>query len=253
MNPPDTTPAFPTPPPVPSRLRANLEPLPDDAGFGLLVDSLLKRPVQLVRMVCHTKSSRPWLLFLLLTLFTFAFYGLVIGSFAGGGQYGVSPLKVAVGELLCIVICFPSFYIFSCLSGMDVSLRGLAGVFLSVCALTGLLLLGFAPVAWVFSQSTESVAFIGALYLIFWMIATLFGLRLLGYVPESQNATESSHLKVWGVIFLLVSLQMTTALRPIISPSVEGWLPKEKKFFLTYWSENVSPEQKPQGTPPSYR
>ncbi len=40
------------------------------------------------------------------------------------------------------------------------------------------------------------------------------------------------------VIFLLVCLQMTTALRPIIGTS-EHWLPKEKKFFLAHWSENL--------------
>ena len=248
MNPPNTPPLPPDPrkpTPQPPAAASDIKPppLPSDAGFGLLVDSLLKRPAQLVRTLCVTKSSRPWLLFLLVTLFAFAFYGLVIGSFFGGAQYGVSPLKTATGELLCILICFPSFYIFSCLSGIDVSMRGLAGVFLSVCALTGLLLIGFAPVAWVFSQSTESVNFIGVLHMVFWAISTLFGLRLLGFVSESNHLPERIHMKVWAVIFLMVSLQMTTALRPLISPSAE-WLPKEKKFFLTYWVDNFTPDTK---------
>jgi hypothetical protein len=46
------------------------------------------------------------------------------------------------------------------------------------------------------------------------------------------------------VIFVFVSLQMTTALRPIIGKS-ENWLPKEKKFFAAYWLENLNPSEAP--------
>ncbi len=165
-------------------------------------------------------------------------FGLVVGSFYGGTQYLVSPLKICIGEVSSLLICFPSFYIFASLSGVAVSLRALAGVFLSMFALTGLLLLGFTPVAWVFSQSTESVNFIAAMYMLLWAISTLFGLRLLNYMTGSQNTAERVHLRVWAVIFLLVSLQMTTALRPIIAPSKE-LLPAEKKFFVAYWLESL--------------
>ena len=55
---------------------------------------------------------------------------------------------------------------------------------------------------------------------------------------------ERAHLKVWMGIFLLVCLQMTTALRPIIGTS-DHWLPKEKKFFLAHWVENLSSDARP--------
>ena len=54
-----------------------------------------------------------------------------------------------------------------------------------------------------------------------------------------MRVSERTHLKVWMAIFLLVCLQMTTALRPIIGTS-EHWLPQEKKFFLAHWMENLS-------------
>lgn len=244
MNPPNDPP-FPSGTyPQPS---SNAALLADDAGFGLLVDSLLKRPLPLVRMLCASKSPRPGFLFLLVTIFAFAIYGAVVGSFSGGTQYGISPAKIAFGELLSILICFPSFYIFSCLAGIDISLRGLAGVLFAVCALTGLLLLGFAPVAWTFSQSTESVNFIGALHIAFWWVATLFGLRMLGFVTETRHLPELIHLKVWAVIFVMVSLQMTTALRPLVIPS-SRWFPTEKKFFVTYWFENFTQNENPPHT-----
>ena len=41
------------------------------------------------------------------------------------------------------------------------------------------------------------------------------------------------------VIFVLVLLQITEALRPILGTS-DDLLPKEKKFFLSHWVESVS-------------
>jgi hypothetical protein len=41
-------------------------------------------------------------------------------------------------------------------------------------------------------------------------------------------------IKVWMVIFLLVMLQMTTALRPWIGKA-DTFLPAEKKFFISHW------------------
>ena len=100
------------------------------------------------------------------------------------------------------------------------------------------LLIGFAPVAWLFSQSTESIVWMGALHLAFWFIATGFGLRFLAAGFSHSQARSSAGLSTWILIFILVGIQMTTALRPIIGKS-ETFLPKEKRFFLNYWGECV--------------
>lgn len=78
----------------------------------------------------------------------------------------------------------------------------------------------------------------GNLHLIFWGIATAFGLRFLENGFSHSKARSGAGLKTWVVIFVLVVLQMTTALRPIVGPA-ESWLPKEKKFFLTHWLETM--------------
>ena len=49
-------------------------------------------------------------------------------------------------------IGLPSLDIFTCLSGIDVNLRTVTGVLFAAVSLGGLLLIGFAPVAWIFSQ-----------------------------------------------------------------------------------------------------
>ena len=213
--------------------------LAPNAKLGTILDALLKRPVVLIHSLCETKPSRHWLLLALFAVPAFALYGLLMGSFSGGAQLLAASAKVSGGTLLSALICLPSLYIFACLTGAEVSLRGLAGVLFAALALTGLLLLGFAPVAWVFSQSTDSVAFIGTLHLLFWTIAAWFGLRLFSHMANALRVPERTHLRVWMAIFVLVCLQMTTSLRPIIGTS-EHWLPTEKKFFLAHWMENLS-------------
>jgi hypothetical protein len=110
----------------------------------------------------------------------------------------------------------------------------------AVC-LAALLLIGFAPVSWIFSQSTDSVALMGALHLLFWFIGVGFGLRLLAAAGAYLGQGGSRHLKIWNVVFVLVSLQMTTALRPIVGTS-DTFLPREKKFFVAHWFDTLNGE-----------
>jgi hypothetical protein len=102
--------------------------------------------------------------------------------------------------------------------------------------LTTILLIGFAPVAWLFSQSTKLIVWMGALHLLFWFVATVFGLRFLEAGFSHSHARSRAGFNTWVVIFVLVVLQMTTALRPIVGPT-DRFFPQEKKFFVSYWGD----------------
>jgi hypothetical protein len=69
----------------------------------------------------------------------------------------------------------------------------------------------------------------------------MFGLRLLEAMGHLIGSTSRNHLKFWSVIFIVVCLQMMTTLRPIVGTS-DRFLPREKKFFLTHWSETLRHE-----------
>jgi hypothetical protein len=99
-----------------------------------------------------------------------------------------------------------------------------------------ILLIGFAPVAWIFSQSSESSTWMGTLHLAFWFVATAFGLRFLQSGFSQSQARSHAGFVTWVIIFLLVAIQMTTALRPILGKS-DTFLPKEKQFFLGHWAD----------------
>ncbi len=103
---------------------------------------------------------------------------------------------------------------------------------------TVILLIGFAPVAWIFSQSTTSVVGMGILHLLFWIVAVLFGARFLGRSFNRLGIRSEAGINVWLLIFVLVMLQMTTALRPMLGRA-DHFLPTDKKFFLSHWAATM--------------
>ena len=234
-----------TPPPRPNGCFV-LEPMSDPGSPGAIIEALLKYPGRIIHELQNEWRTALAIWLLLFALFGMATYGVVVGSFSGGTQMWVAPTKIVIGTLLSTLICLPSLYIFACLGGIDAHLRTVSGMLFAAVGLTALLLIGFAPVAWIFSQSTDSVAFISALHITLWAIGIAFGLRLVSAMERLLSNSARTHLKLWGVIFVVVCLQMMTTLRPIVGTS-DHFLPGEKKFFLAHWFETISgsPAAKP--------
>jgi hypothetical protein len=206
-------------------------------GIFSSVEALLRQPRRVLFHLTQKNPSTLIVSMLVIALFCSLIYGLVVGTFSAGTQLWAAPVKISLGLLISALICLPSLYIFACLSGSQAKLVEVAGLVGGLLALMTVLLIGFAPVAWVFSQSTESVVAMGALHLVFWFIATYFGLRFLNNGFAQLSSTFNGGLKLWVVLFLLVMVQMATALRPIVG-TADTFLPTEKKFFLTHWSDS---------------
>ena len=228
----------PLPPQYSSVAPPPLTPDPADEqpilGFFAAVEALLRQPR---RVVCHLRRPGAGSLIsalLLTAVVCSAIYGFVTGTFSNGAQLWAAPVKVAAGLLLSALICLPSLYIFSCLGGSPARLAEVFGLVAGLLGLMTVLLLGFAPVAWVFSQSTNSVTAMGGLHLIFWLVATAFAVRFLTAGFAQLNTRSLLGVRLWVAIFVLVMLQMTTALRPIVGKA-DSFFPTEKKFFVTHW------------------
>ena len=222
-----------------------LHPDPEDSqpivGVSGLLEALLRRPRQLWQQLGHARSPGLMLGLLTLTLVATLLYGVVVGSFSGGTQWWAAPLKVTVGLLACGLLCLPSLYVFACLSGARVGLLDAVGLVVGLLALFSVLLMSFAPVAWIFSESTQSVAAMGALHLLFCLTAIAFGVRFLHQGLVHRGAPSSAALAVWSVLFVLVMLQMMTALRPLVG-TADTLLPVEKRFFLQHWVKTLNPD-----------
>ncbi|MEI6175444.1 MAG: hypothetical protein WCS43_01015 [Verrucomicrobiota bacterium] len=226
-------------------------PLPENLDFKSLFEALLRRPHLLVARLADDKhGATPR--FAIMAAVSFLLFGLVLGCFAKNEQLWAAPVKITVGLLFSGMICFPSLYIFSTLAGARVSIAQLAACLAGALSLAGLLLLGFAPAIWIFAESTDSLGFMGTLGIGAWIIAGLFALRFLKSVVSATGGSQKGPLMIWSVVFLLVTLQMTTTLRPIlgISPKI---LTQEKKFFLQHWSDTfgLSLDSKPAAAPPA--
>jgi hypothetical protein len=204
------------------------------AGKGALamVEALLKSPAGVLHEIQHGRGA----LFRLsaIVAITMSLSGLVMAAFGGGIQLLLVPLKVALGMFFCAAICFPSLHVFSCLAGARQSARETWGALVMAIALMGVMLVGFAPIAWVFSQATSSPVFMGALHLIFLVISAAFGIGLLNRALSAMNHAPVRGTRLWGVLFVLVMFQVTTTLRPLVGP-YDGTLFHDRLFFLAHW------------------
>jgi hypothetical protein len=224
--------AFPRPGPLGENPEER-EPIPHVIAA---IEAILRQPRRVMYQLRQPGHGRLLLGMLLTSIICSLIYGVVVGSFSMGAQLWVAPVKIALGMLISAIICLPSLYIFACLSGSQARLAEICGLVSGLLMLMTILLIGFAPVAWLFSQSTESIVWMGALHLVFWFVATCFGLRFLENGFSHSKARSNGGLNTWIVIFMLVAVQMTTALRPIVG-TADTFLPKEKKFFVTHWED----------------
>lgn len=208
------------------------------AGSGPLAiaEALLRSPASVLHDVRHGRGALLALAALVLT--TMLVTGLVMATFGGGLQLVLVPLKLALGVFFCAIICLPSLYVLSCLSGASQSLRETWGALLMGVALMGLLLVGFAPVVWVFSQATSSPAFMGTLHLAFLGISVAFGVGLVRRALSALNGAPVRGVGLWSVLFVLVLLQMTTTLRPLVGP-FDGTIVGERTFFVAHWLSSL--------------
>jgi hypothetical protein len=200
------------------------------------IEAILRQPRRVMFQLRQPGAGRLIVGMLFVSIVCSLVYGVVVGTFSGGTQLWAAPVKITAGLMISALICLPSLYIFTCLGGSQARVVEVTGLLAGLLMLMTILLIGFAPVAWIFSQSTESLAWMGALHLIFWFIATVFGLRFLETGFAHSNARSLAGFRTWVVIFILVAVQMTTALRPILGIS-KTFLPTEKKFFVAHWGD----------------
>jgi hypothetical protein len=223
------------------RMRKEYAGMPKPPGLLSTAESLLRYPGRVLYELREGRATAATWMLLGVAIVCLLAYGCTMGMFSFGRQLWAAPVKLAVGMLGSALICAPSLVIFSCLSGSRTSIADVLRMLAGLLAMASLLLLGFGPVSWIFSQSTESVGFMGFLHLVFWSIGVFYGLRFVYGATRFSDGTRVGHLRVWSVIFVLVCLQMTTTLRPLIGES-DRLLQTEKKFFLTHWGETMCGE-----------
>ena len=89
-------------------------PIPNIVG---VIEAILRQPRRVMYQLRQPGSGQLILWMLMVALVCSLLYGLVVGTFSMGTQLWAAPVKIAGGLLLAALICLPSLYIFTCLSG----------------------------------------------------------------------------------------------------------------------------------------
>jgi hypothetical protein len=202
------------------------------------MDALLKKPDTAL-------AAHP---FVLLTgaIGCYVLYGLASGFFQGGWSLALAVAKVPLIILASTAICLPSLYVFAGLAGAELSARTFAATVAGFCGITGLILLALMPVIWLFSVSTLSLAFVVFLHVLVWVVALWFGRQFLRRAVDAARPV----IGIWLVLLFVVSLQMTTCMRPVLWRSADAPLvDSEKKSFFGHLHDVV--EWKPTAPSPN--
>ncbi|MEM7018721.1 MAG: hypothetical protein AAF512_15440 [Pseudomonadota bacterium] len=210
--------------------------LPVNAKPMELIDALLKSHQSLYQHIQEDPLLANVVKLVLISACCLLIYGVIMGAFSGELQWFVAPTKVLFGTFLSALLCFPSLYVLSALGGADLDPMQAAAFLVSSVALTGLLLVGFAPVAFVFTFSIEALPFMGIVHLLIWGISLYFGMRYAIRGLAAFGGKDAMIMKIWVFIFVLTLLQMSTTLRPILG-SADYMFTTEKQFFLAHWFE----------------
>jgi hypothetical protein len=165
-----------------------------------------------------------------------AAYAIAAGFFQGGWSVVLALVKIPLIIFGSMLLCLPSLYIFTALGGSDVSPREFVAGVAGFCGTVGLILLALMPITWLFAVSTLSLTFVVWLHVFIWFTALAFGRRA---IVRTFGPTRGA-VGLWLVLLFLVSLQMTTYLRPVLwhvsgAPLVE----LEKESFFTHLSDVI--------------
>ncbi|MEM7354137.1 MAG: hypothetical protein AAF657_25260 [Acidobacteriota bacterium] len=201
---------------------------PPRSPLGAL-DELLRNPEAIFRRGRDEgPSSLPYLA--IGALLCFAAYGAAAGFFQGGDQILVTAFKVPLIILVSLLMCAPSLYVLSSVAGVDVSGRWLAATLTGLAGMLGLLLIALLPVAWLFSVSSASLAFVTLLHFFVWIIAVHFGFKLLTAAFRARG--ESRPQVAWAFLLVLVSLQVASQMRPVLWRAEDQALFAPRKMFF---------------------
>jgi len=206
-----------------------------------IVGALLKSPQKVTdAIVGQHDIAKSSIQLLLAGIACHAVFGLAIGLYGGTSVAPMAVVKIPLVALCSLLICFPSLYVFTCVAGSPLTLSQAFMLGSSCLAMTGLILVGLAPVAWLFAVSTENISFVVMLALMIWLVSAMFTARYVGRMRETQAFQHQAGIKIWFIILTVVTMQMATYMRPILVKPDNGWWTSNKMFFLSHFGSTLN-------------
>jgi hypothetical protein len=151
----------------------------------------------------------------------FVAFGAIIGSSHSFAQALSAGVKLPILFLLTMLVCLPTLHILNLLFGSRHSLMQLLVLLLATLALTGTLLLAFAPVSAFFMMTTTNYDFIKVMNVVIFAVTAGLGVRFfyrgmrgLNEEDEQQHVAREKVLRIWILLYAFVGSQLAWTLRP---------------------------------------
>jgi hypothetical protein len=204
------------------------------------IGMLLKSPKSYARLVAEDRVDlQPSLMLAATSLGFYAVYGLAMGCFAGGNSLWQGAIKVPLVLFGTLALSAPCLYLLLCLVGLAVSGRQVAAMLAGVAGLSSAVLVGFAPLAWLFGMSTGSVRFMALFHVAVWCSAFACGGRLLLEIL-CDGRRERNGAIAWAVITLIVCAQSTTFWRPMLGVTLtKDFREHDRAFFFQHFCSTI--------------
>jgi hypothetical protein len=205
-----------------------------------IASALLKNPLRISDTIAGQKNLlRAALTLLAVALACHVVFGLALGLFGGWTVATMDMVKIPLVAVCSLLLCFPSLYVFTCVAGSPLSLAQTFVLGCSCLAMVGLILVGLAPVAWLFAVSTKSLSFVTLLAFLIWLVAIGFAGRYVDKLGVHPLLQRQAGIKLWFLILILVTLQMATCMRPMLTKPDARWWTGEKQFFLAHFASTL--------------
>ena len=115
--------------PLPPPPLAGPRPLGDDpservpiTSIVAAIDAILRHPRRVMFQLYQPGAGKLIGMMVLVAVACSLIYGVVVGTFSGHDQFRPAPAKISTGLMISALICLPSLYIFTCLSGLQARL-----------------------------------------------------------------------------------------------------------------------------------
>lgn len=163
-------------------------------------------------------------------------YGAAAGFFQGGTQILVAALKAPLIILLALLLCLPSLFVFSAMAGTRWTTRTFLAVLAGFAGTLAMVLLALLPVSWLFSASSRHLSTAMIFQFLLWVVGLVLSEKFLRKALVALG-TRPSALALWMGLFLLVSLQVATMLRPVLlrKPGGGVFVTGKKSFMEQMW------------------
>ena len=168
-----------------------------------------------------------------------ALFGFAVGSFVDLKVAALDAAKMVGIAAFSFALCFPTLYVFATISGSKLSAARLAVLGLVCTATLGSLLAALSPILWLFSVSTEKVAFIVVLSCFLAALSLVFVMSPINAAAEKEVVANRAGLHLWLIVFAIVAFQTVTLVRPMLAPIGTSRTPEGKCFFLMHFGESV--------------